>query len=284
MGGEAALLVAAADAFDRLLHAVDPAAVGARGEAGALLLELLLEPVLPAVEAALRAPVAAVSLDAGDDPTDAPWVGLTLLMPGAGTAISGRLSLPEAAERRLTAALAGVPPGRPPLPDSLAIPVSLRVGATTLSRADLRGLRPGDGLPFDAALRARGEALAVAAEAQGWRVRMTASGADATTPRRTLGALDLEEWSAMPDDQTSADAALEDLPVRLVFEIGRLELPLGEVAAAGVGHLFPIARGNGDAMVDILANGRRFGRGEIVEVGEGAFAVRVLSLLPKAGP
>jgi len=230
----------------------------------------------------LGVPLLAVSLDAGEAAADGPWLGLTLLLPDANTALSGRLLLPEAVETRLTAALRDVPPGRAALPEDLTVPVSVRIGALTLSLGQLAALRPGDGLLFDAAPFARGEALALAAGAQGWTLRATPRGYEAASPRRRAGTLGREDWTDMPSD--AAEAPLDELPVRIVFEVGRLDLPLGEVASAGVGHLFALPRAPGDAMVDILANGRRYGRGEIVQVGDGAFAVRVLSLLPKATP
>ena len=283
VGGEPASLVAGAAAFDRLLGAVDPAAAGARGEGGALLLELLLEPVLGAVEATLEAPVSAVSLDPGLDGGSAPALGLTLLTAEAEVALAGRLSLPALAEARLTEALGALPPGRLPPPPGLVAPVSLRLGATTLSLPQFAALRPGDGLAFDTSRHLRGEVLAVVGEAQGWITRPGPRGFEAITPRRRLGALGLEDWATMPSDtDLTEDAPIEELPVRLVFELGRLEVPLAELASAGPGHLFPLPANPAETVVDILANGRRVGRGEIVQIGEGVLAVRVLSLTGRA--
>ncbi|WP_338664486.1 type III secretion system cytoplasmic ring protein SctQ [Pararoseomonas sp. SCSIO 73927] len=279
VGGHAASLTAAAVAFDRLLGAVDPAASGARGAGGALLLELLLEPVLGAVEAALDAPMAAVSLDAEPPVAFGPALGLTLLTAGGEVALAGRLALPAVAEARLLRALGALPPGPLPPPPWLTVPVSFRIGATEIAASDFAALRPGDGLPFDAARRGRGEALAVVGEAQGWIVRPGPRGCEALTPRRRLGAIGMEDWAAMPGDTTGPDdASVEELPVRLVFELGRLEVPVAELSAAGPGHLFPLPVDPENATVDILANGRRVGRGSIVQVGEGVLAVRVISL------
>jgi type III secretion protein Q len=70
---------------------------------------------------------------------------------------------------------------------------------------------------------------------------------------------------------------LDDLPVRLVFEVGRLELLLSEIRRLAPGALLPLARPLDDA-VDIVANGRRIGRGTMVSIGD-SVGVRVTRLL-----
>ena len=75
----------------------------------------------------------------------------------------------------------------------------------------------------------------------------------------------------------SGDAAdLDELPVRLSFELGRLELPLAEGAVLGVGHVFELAREETQP-VDIVANGRRIGRGRIVTVA-GSIGVQIVRI------
>jgi len=71
-------------------------------------------------------------------------------------------------------------------------------------------------------------------------------------------------------------SALDELPVRLDFELGQLELPLSEVAVLGPGHVFELARDENQP-VDILANGRLIGRGRIVTVA-GTLAVQIVHL------
>ena len=72
------------------------------------------------------------------------------------------------------------------------------------------------------------------------------------------------------------DAGPQEIPVRLAFELGRLELPFAEVAVLGPGHVFELAR---DEMqpVDILANGRRIGRGRIVSIA-GSIGVQIVRI------
>ena len=72
------------------------------------------------------------------------------------------------------------------------------------------------------------------------------------------------------------DPDLDDLPVRLVFEVGRVELSLGELQRLAPGALVPLGRPL-DEPLDIMANGRRLGRGTLVQIGE-SLGVRIVSL------
>lgn len=72
------------------------------------------------------------------------------------------------------------------------------------------------------------------------------------------------------------DPDLDDLPVRLVFEVGRVELSLGELQRLAPGALVPLGRPLEEPL-DIMANGRRLGRGTLVQIGE-SLGVRIVSL------
>ena len=73
-------------------------------------------------------------------------------------------------------------------------------------------------------------------------------------------------------DEAPSDATLDELPVRLVFELGRLSLPLAELEAIGPGYVFELGRDMRQS-VDIVSAGRRIGQGEIVAIGD-ALGVR----------
>lgn len=73
-----------------------------------------------------------------------------------------------------------------------------------------------------------------------------------------------------------SDPDLDDLPVRLVFEAGRIELSLGDLQRLAPGAVVPLARPV-DEPLDIMANGRRLGRGTLVQVGE-TLGVRIVSI------
>jgi type III secretion protein Q len=81
----------------------------------------------------------------------------------------------------------------------------------------------------------------------------------------------------MPEDDSAVAAALDAIPVRLSFELGRIEVAVDELRAMGPGHVLALPRDPAGGAVDILANGRRVGAGEIVTVGD-ALGVRVLRL------
>jgi type III secretion protein Q len=89
------------------------------------------------------------------------------------------------------------------------------------------------------------------------------------------------EWSMGNPTEFSGptglhDSDLNDLPVRLVFELGRVELSLGELQRLAPGALVPLGRPL-DEPLDIMANGRRLGRGTLVQIGE-SLGVRIVSL------
>ena len=82
------------------------------------------------------------------------------------------------------------------------------------------------------------------------------------------------EWSM--GNPNVHDPDLDDLPVRLVFELGRVELSLGELQRLAPGALVPLGRPLEEPL-DIMANGRRLGRGTLVQIGD-SLGVRIVSL------
>ena len=69
------------------------------------------------------------------------------------------------------------------------------------------------------------------------------------------------------------DSALDSEPVRLTFQLGELVVPLADLASLEAGYVFSL-RMPLDRPVVILANGEKFGVGELVEV-DGSLAVRL---------
>ncbi len=265
-GSDGLLRVQAPDAaWDVLLATLDPAAAGARGGLGALFAEAALEPVLALLEAGFG-PLSARDLAAG---AARPDLGLRLA-DGAAVAVE----LPAPLLAAASTLLAGLPedPAPPPVP----IPVSLRIAMADLPPAELAALRPGDAVIPSALRPRRHEAIAVAAESIAWPVRLDDRGR-AAGPRRPAAALGLQEWTMSEQQMAGDDLPLDAIPIRLAFEVGRAEMSLAELGTVGEGHVFPLGRDPLAGPIDILANGRRIGQGELVEVG-GLIAVRVLSL------
>jgi type III secretion protein Q len=124
-------------------------------------------------------------------------------------------------------------------------------------------------------------AIAVIAEHLVTPVELTPAGIVVTArPLRRRGSS--WEWSmgnpTEPSGSTGLhDSDLDDLPVRVVFEIGRIELSLGELQRLAPGALVPLARPH-DEPLDIMANGRRLGRGALVRIGDN-LGVRIVSLV-----
>ena len=170
--------------------------------------------------------------------------------------------------------------------DRLGLLAALRVGATRLTRRVLTSLRPGDAVILEAWARALGaggaiaEAVLVVAESWTALARQDAEGewrlAEAPRPARWQGrgiwTMDGNNVSARP--AVAADP--DEIPVTLTFEVGRLEIPLGELRRMGPGAVLELGRGAGE-LVEIAAHGRSVGRGELVEV-DGAVAVRIVRL------
>jgi type III secretion protein Q len=71
-------------------------------------------------------------------------------------------------------------------------------------------------------------------------------------------------------------ASVEELPLRIVFDFGDLELTLAELKALVPGQVIDLARTPGSA-VRMTVNGRRIGAGEIVEI-DGRLGVRITEL------
>lgn len=73
--------------------------------------------------------------------------------------------------------------------------------------------------------------------------------------------------TAPADEPPKEDTIFDEVPIKLVFELGRQEISLGRLQELGPGHVFQLDRPIGDA-VDVFAGGRRVGQGEIVQVDD----------------
>ena len=69
---------------------------------------------------------------------------------------------------------------------------------------------------------------------------------------------------------------VEDLPVSLVFVAGEMEVALGDLQGLAPGQVLDLRRPV-EAHVEVRANGRTIGRGELVEI-DGRVGVRMLEL------
>jgi type III secretion protein Q len=161
----------------------------------------------------------------------------------------------------------------------LAVPVHFRIAAATLSVGEIATLLPGDVVTADHRCHEERTAVAVFAEHLAAPVELAEAGAQLTaSPARIQGSF--WEWSmANGGDRSRADlkeAELDDIPVKMLFELGHIELSLAEVRQLAPGALIPLPRPLEES-VDISANGRRIGRGSLVRIGDN-LGVRITKL------
>jgi flagellar motor switch protein FliN/FliY len=95
----------------------------------------------------------------------------------------------------------------------------------------------------------------------------------------TMEAVELEPLAAAaPAGGDEADLALVlDVPVELAVEIGRTRMTIREALALAPGSIVALDRMAGEP-VDLLVNGRRIARGEVVAIDE-EFGLRVTEVL-----
>ncbi len=72
--------------------------------------------------------------------------------------------------------------------------------------------------------------------------------------------------------------AILHIPLEVSVELGRVEMPLHELARLGRGAVVDMQR-EASAEVEVLANGVVFARGEVVAVGD-RLGVRITEILP----
>lgn len=167
------------------------------------------------------------------------------------------------------------PPGA--IPADLPTPVRVCMGQRAISVAELRDIGRGDVVLMEPGREMTGP-IAVVADRLATRLAVS-TGRMVAAARLTALRGSAWEWCMEGDNPDSSakaglrDADLDQLPVKLIFELGRVDMPLGDVRRLDAGSVVPLARALDEA-VDIVANGRRIGRGSIVRIGD-AVGVRV---------
>ncbi|KRQ95018.1 type III secretion system cytoplasmic ring protein SctQ [Bradyrhizobium valentinum] len=169
-------------------------------------------------------------------------------------------------------------PARLPLAETFVPVVAiLSAGAVRLPVRTLQDLHHGDVLIPDEFPFERGEAALTFGHRYRAIARLDETGA------RVRSALQhskfIQEINAMEGKGASRVVEtddLGDLEIQLTFELGRQTVELEQLRTIAPGYVFPLGRSPNDP-VDIVANGRRIGRGEIVRVGDG-LGVRLIRL------
>lgn len=160
--------------------------------------------------------------------------------------------------------------------------VSIRLVGPQLAADEWQALRLADVIvaghrtrPLQLLARGAGRGWPLAGTAAGWRVDGV-SHALHTIPRESPAMNDVDPTANAPAASNDPDAAARALPVSIEFELGQLEMGLGELSNLQPGYVFTLPTHLEGANVTIRANGRIAGRGEVVAVGD-TLGVRVLS-------
>jgi type III secretion protein Q len=245
----------------------------------ALLLELALADALPALEASLGARLAINAVRTADEREGGgAFLAFDIAIDGIGTS-AGELLLQNRHAVGLARLLDSVAASFVPAVE-LPVPISLRVAATTCSIGEIATLSAGDIVMADRCCRQWRTAVAVVAEHLAAAVTLTATGAQIAAPLERIHGSSWE-WSMENGANRSQNDVmqtfdLDDIPVKLLFELGRIELSLAEIRQLAPGALIamphPLEEG-----VDISANGRSIGRGSLVQIG-GNLGVRITRL------
>ncbi|KAF1019973.1 MAG: Yop proteins translocation protein Q [Pseudomonas sp.] len=230
----------------------------------ALLLELALLDVIERLEALLGQPLQL--LDSVEDTRPyALQLALTVQF-GNLPAMAAQLDVSEQAAELLAQLMEQHIQAEPdPLP-ALHQTLTVVAGRQFLSLGELRSLQPGDVLMLEPGA---GLHLELAGRLQ---ARCRRDGASLHL-LEDLNVPLLEPEPPMTD--VDAAAALDDLLLKLVCQVGNLELSLAQLRELGAGSLLQLNTPTVDG-VDLMVNGRRVGQGQLVKIGDG-LGVRLLS-------
>lgn len=248
----------------------------------ALLLEATFEDDLAWIEGRLGERIAITSIAPGDAVSgETPFA---LVLTGKDEAIDCVLHADDAGlAARIGRLLDELGKARPPIPAGFPLPVHLRRGPLAITLGELRSLQPDDVVLFRDAEEERMAALVIAERLYA-PVALTADGPQLLAAPTAIAGSNWEwtmnENTPPPAGRTLEESTLDELPVALAFEIGRTAMPVGEIRQLAPGSVVALADVT-EASVDIIANGKRVGRGEIVRIGE-SLGVRIVRMFDNA--
>lgn len=253
----------------------------------ALIVDALENELLDRLSRAARAEIAVVAAttigDLGDvgEPVDF----MFQLQPASGgEAFPAALRCHGVERDRIIRSILSAPMNRTPFPE-LTTQIAFRCGYTIISLNEFAELEVGCGISLDDTTLNFQKIVTVVAErfvqSCNWQtVNPVLDGAllreaCATTLYYTANALVNDQ--SRNAGQSGPTANIGEVPVHLVFELGRTEIALSELEALQAGYVFELGKPLSQS-VDILANGHRVGTGELVRLGE-TIGVRVSRLV-----
>jgi MFS family permease/flagellar motor switch/type III secretory pathway protein FliN len=286
LDGEPGELLLPQSLLDLLVGSVDPALSLDRlgPDRAAIILEFALDSALSAVEMDLGCRIAVESFSGKVERLENDGqlpLFFTLVIEGLATT-GCELRIPPDYALRLAEGLdrhAGISRSALDVP----VPVCLRVAAANLAVGEIERLGPDDVVLVDATVQPGHAVIAVIGE------RLVAPVALAPEGHRLAaqpipGATSPWAWS-MPTDAVAAweaDTESDNRPLRVLFEIGRFELPASKVKQLAPNAPLPLGPLQ-DQTVDIVVGGQRIGRGTLMQIGNRT-GVRVTSVRERPRP
>jgi len=166
----------------------------------------------------------------------------------------------------------------------LRFPLRWRIGTTQIRLREVRSVRAGDIVSVED-WQSAGAAIVATAEAGAHRFVALAEGSRITIQQSRDSTMNRNRdtaTNATEPQEAVANAPidrLDALEVTLRFEVGDLEVSLGELRNLRAGHVFELGQPLNRSVVRILAHGNLLGKGYLVAVGE-RLGVRVSEFAP----
>ncbi len=166
------------------------------------------------------------------------------------------------------------------MPASIRVPISMRAGFARMTLDTLVNLEVGSGiildrtfLTFQKIAIVTGERFVQTSTYQNMRPVLDGPLLRIPDPDTTEFTMGAAMNDILEDESSAPFSSVRDVPVHLVFELGRTSLSVGELENIGQGHVFELSKALNEA-VEILSGGRRIGTGSLVRIGD-AIGVRV---------
>jgi type III secretion protein Q len=160
--------------------------------------------------------------------------------------------------------------------DTNALPMLLRaeVGRTSLKADTVGSLRVGDAVLFDHCWIGQNEEIWLGKDTWGLNARWEDTQLVVT---RTFTQMDITmETDSLDTSESATNIDMNQLPIRLGFDLGERSISLGELRALQVGQTLEMSRPLSQA-VSIRANGALIGTGELMDI-DGRMGVMITSL------
>lgn len=273
VGATSAVLIAPEAEIGTILANFAPEIRGADfpPEQLAILLEAALEPGIAALETVLDASLQIVSAGVSADAV-VPDFGFQV-SHSRGTFTCAVCDLETDLVERIATRMADLASPSETVVD-LELLLRVCLDAVSLSLADLRSLQTGDVVMMD---RADGAFVLIADRIAAPLALETASARLVQTPIPIANS----QWNWIMTDMPASttepeEGSLDDIPVTVVFELARKAMPVSEIKTLIGGAIVSLPELERET-INLVANGKRIGKGEIVRIGEGV-GIRILSI------